>query len=68
MSAPRECAVEDDRHVGPVMRYLPTARYPWHEPVWLCPWHGAYLRRPERVGAWPCTAPGDWCEGPEPCA
>ncbi|GAB2802535.1 hypothetical protein [Streptomyces daliensis] len=43
MSASRECAVEGDRHVGPVVRYLPTARYPWHEPVWLCPWHGAYL-------------------------
>ncbi|MGW7517377.1 hypothetical protein ACWGJ2_17480 [Streptomyces sp. NPDC054796] len=43
MSAPHKCAVEDDRHVGPVVRYLPTARYPWHEPVWLCPGHGAYL-------------------------
>ncbi|GAB2791837.1 hypothetical protein [Streptomyces daliensis] len=43
MSAPRECEVEGGGHVGPVMRYLPTARYPWHEPVWLCPGHGAYL-------------------------
>ncbi|GAB2780903.1 hypothetical protein [Streptomyces daliensis] len=37
------CEVEGDDHVGPVMRYLPTARYPWHNPVWLCPGHGAYL-------------------------
>ncbi|GAB2827387.1 hypothetical protein [Streptomyces daliensis] len=42
MSRP-QCEVEGDRHVGPVVRYLPTARYPWHEPVWLCPRHGAYL-------------------------
>ncbi|GAB2774882.1 hypothetical protein [Streptomyces daliensis] len=38
-----QCEVEGDGHVGPVMRYLATARYPWHEPVWLCPGHGAYL-------------------------
>ncbi|GAB2786876.1 hypothetical protein [Streptomyces daliensis] len=37
------CEVDGGDHVGPVMRYLPTARYPWHNPVWLCPWHGAYL-------------------------
>ncbi|GAB2819132.1 hypothetical protein [Streptomyces daliensis] len=37
------CEVEGGGHVGPVMRYLPTARYPWHNPVWLCPGHGAYL-------------------------
>ncbi|MGW7516471.1 hypothetical protein ACWGJ2_12840 [Streptomyces sp. NPDC054796] len=37
------CEVEGGGHVGPVVRYLPTARYPWHNPVWLCPGHGAYL-------------------------
>ncbi|GAB2815195.1 hypothetical protein [Streptomyces daliensis] len=39
----RACEVEGGGHVGPVVRYLATARYPWHEPVWLCPGHGAYL-------------------------
>ncbi|MGW7518914.1 hypothetical protein ACWGJ2_25335 [Streptomyces sp. NPDC054796] len=39
----RTCEVEGDGHVGPVVRYLPTARYLWHNPVWLCPGHGAYL-------------------------
>ncbi|MGW7519158.1 hypothetical protein ACWGJ2_26585 [Streptomyces sp. NPDC054796] len=39
----RTCEVEGGGHVGPVVRYLATARYPWHEPVWLCPLHGAYL-------------------------
>ncbi|MGW7518794.1 hypothetical protein ACWGJ2_24720 [Streptomyces sp. NPDC054796] len=43
MSAPRKCAVEGGGHMGPVVRYLATARYPWHEPVWLCPGHGACL-------------------------
>ncbi|MGW7517427.1 hypothetical protein ACWGJ2_17735 [Streptomyces sp. NPDC054796] len=38
-----QCAVESGGHVGPVVRYLATARHPWHEPVWLCPWHGACL-------------------------
>ncbi|MGW7519952.1 hypothetical protein ACWGJ2_30675 [Streptomyces sp. NPDC054796] len=37
------CEVEGGNHLGPAVRYVATARYPWHAPVWLCPRHGTYL-------------------------
>ncbi|MBR7672428.1 hypothetical protein KDA82_05145, partial [Streptomyces daliensis] len=37
------CEVEGGNHLGQAVRYVATARYPWHAPVWLCTRHGAYL-------------------------